>query len=140
MPTSSKGVQRFGVSLDPELLASFDAYCERHHYATRSEAIRDLIRERLVRETWSRSDAEVVGTLTLVYDHAAHDLSHELNDIQHRHHDQVVCTTHVHLNASDCLEVTVLRGASREVEDLASHLLAQKGVKHGQLVCTAATE
>lgn len=138
MKDTRHSLQRFGVSLEKDLLEAFDSYRDAHHYATRSEAIRDLIRERLVRERWSRDEDEVVGTLTLVYDHHAHDLSHELNDIQHRSHAHIVCTTHVHLNAHDCLEVTVLRGTGRQVEDLASRLLAMKGVQHGELVCTSA--
>lgn len=132
-------VERFSVSLEPDLLAAFDAFRDERGYTTRSEAIRDLIRDRLVQRAAADPDAEAVGTLTLVYDHEATDLSHDLNDLQHHHHDTVVCTTHVHLNAHDCLEVTVLRGRVREVEALADHLLAHKGVKHGKLVVTAAS-
>lgn len=133
-----EGISRIGVSLEPELLDAFDAYIACRHYPTRSEAVRDLIRERLVRDTWSEPDADVIGTVTLVYDHHAHNLTNELNVIQHEHHSAVVCTTHVHLNAHDCLEVTILRGKSKDVEDLANRLIARRGVKHGQLVCTVA--
>lgn len=134
----SRHVERCSVSLEPELLDAFDAFLEQRGYKTRSEAIRDLIRDRLVLQAWQEPDTEVVGTLTVVYDHNASDVSHALTDLQHSHHEAVICTTHVHLNPHDCLEVTVLRGKSAEVRRLADHLLAHKGVKHGKLVCTAA--
>jgi len=129
-------VERFSISLEPHLLEAFDAFRESQGYSNRSEAIRDLIRDRLVQRAWEEPDTEVVGTLTLVFDHDASDLSRSLTDFQHRHNDSIICTTHVHLNEHDCLEVTVLRGRSRDVRHLANHLLAHKGVKHGKLVCT----
>jgi CopG family nickel-responsive transcriptional regulator len=133
-------VQRCSLSLEPDLLRAFDSYSEERGYATRSEAIRDLIRDRLVARAWETPGATVVGTLTLVYDHHATDVSQALTTMQHDHHDAVICTTHVHLNEHDCLEVTVLRGKGAEVQSLANRLLAFKGVKHGRLVCTAETE
>lgn len=140
MPASKPiHAKRFSVSLESDLFAAFEEYRVERGYATRSEAIRDLIRDGLVQRTAADPDAAAVGTLTLVYDHDAADLTHDLNDLQHHHHDNVICTTHVHLNAHECLEVTVLRGRVREVERLANHLLAHKGVKHGKLVVTSAS-
>ncbi|HEY3266769.1 MAG TPA: nickel-responsive transcriptional regulator NikR [Armatimonadota bacterium] len=130
--------ERFSISLEPDLLEAFDAFRAQRGYATRSEAVRDLIREALVQRAWEQPDTEVVGTLTLVYDHDATDVSNALTNLQHHHHSAVVCTTHVHLDERDCLEVTVLRGSSAEVRRLADHLLAHKGVVHGRLVTTAA--
>lgn len=127
-------VVRFGISLPGALLASFDALCERRGYQSRSEAIRDLIRNTLVEEEWKDSDLEVAGTLTMVYDHHNRDLPTRLMDIQHDHHNLVVTTQHVHLDHHNCLEVLVLRGPAREIGTLASRLIACNGVKHGVFV------
>ncbi len=128
---------RFGVSIDRDLLAAFDAYCGTGGYDTRSEAIRDLIREALVaRKGIGEADA-VAGTLTLVYDHHKSDLAQKLTSAQHEAHVLIVATLHVHLDHDNCLEVLVLRGNGRAVSDFANQILAVKGVKHGKFVLTA---
>ena len=80
--------------------------------------------------------AEVVGTITLIYDHGSHDLPHVLSDVQHQFHENVLCATHVHLDDANCLEVVVLRGPADAVRAVADRLTATRGVKHGKLVCT----
>jgi CopG family nickel-responsive transcriptional regulator len=132
MPT----LERFGVSIDEELLTQFDALIAGRGYPSRSEALRDLVRQELVRAEWADPAAEVVGTLTVVYEHHEHDLSGTLTDLQHAHHNAIICSTHVHLDAHNCLEVIVLRGPSAQVKTIADTLLSTRGVKHGQLVCT----
>jgi CopG family nickel-responsive transcriptional regulator len=132
MPT----LERFGVSMDEELLARFDELIAARGYPSRSEALRDLVRQELVRAEWADPAAEVVGTLTVVYEHHEHDLSNALAELQHAHHHSIICTTHVHLDAHNCLEVIVLRGLSAQVRTIADTLLSTRGVKHGQLVCT----
>lgn len=129
-------VKRFGVSMEPELLRQFDRLIRRKGYTTRSEAIRDLVRQAIVREEWEAADAEVVGAVTIVYDHHRHDLVDALQDQQHHAHDAVVCNTHVHLDERNCLENIVLKGRSRDVRRLADQLISTKGVKHGGLVAT----
>lgn len=129
-------LERFGVSMDQRLLKRFDRLIEQRGYRTRSEAIRDLVREQLVREQWTQPNAEVVGAITLVYDHQAEDLPHKLAEHQHRPGDLVVCTTHVHLGRRDCLEVVLVRGPAKRVQRLADKLISTKGVKHGKLVAT----
>jgi CopG family nickel-responsive transcriptional regulator len=102
----------------------------------RSEAIRDLIRASLVEERLGPEDQEAVGTVTLVYNHHVRDLSDKLTEQQHSHHDQIVSALHVHLDAHNCLEVLVIRGAVRNIRQIADELIGVKGVKHGKLVMT----
>lgn len=125
---------RFGISIEPRLLERFDELLKKKGYANRSEAIRDLIRGALVEDEWRREDAETVGTVTLVYDHHTRDLAEKLTDHQHAHHDSIISTLHVHLDAHYCLEVVVVRGPACQVRRLADELIGTKGVKHGKLV------
>jgi len=133
---------RFGISLDENLLASYDRHIEAKGYMNRSEAIRDLIRSALVEEKWAvgAGDEEMVGTVTLVYNHHVRDLSDKLTEHQHAHHDRVVSALHVHLDAHNCLEVLVVRGPVGEVKQIADELIGVKGVKHGRLVMTTTGE
>lgn len=128
---------RFGVAMEPALLDRFDALVSRRGIATnRSEAIRGLVREALVDAEWEDATGEIVGTVTMVFDHHASDLSERLDSLQHAHHDKIVSTLHVHLDAHNCLEVLVIRGTSKDVSAIADALLGTKGVKHGKLVTT----
>ena len=129
---------RFGISMDDRLLDRFDEMIEKKGYVNRSEAVRDLIRNSLVEELAMREDAEIMGTVTLVYDHHTRDLSDKLTEHQHSHHDAIVSALHVHLDAHHCLEVVVVRGTAAQVKRLADELLGTKGVKHGKLVLTTA--
>lgn len=132
MPT----LERFGVSMENELLSKFDALIDERGYQSRSEAIRDLVRRELVNEQWSDPDAEVVGTLTIVYEHHEHELSNILAELQHQHHQHILCSTHVHLDPHNCLEVIIVRGQSSQIKQIADMLISTRGVKHGQMVCT----
>lgn len=127
---------RFGISIDDRLLQRFDELLERKGYQNRSEAIRDLIRNTLVEDQWSRGDEEIVGTITLVFDHHTRDLSDKLTEQQHSHHDEIISALHVHLDAHHCLEVVVVKGRASDVKRLADELIGTKGVKHGKLVLT----
>ncbi len=129
-------IERIGISLEKELLERFDALIAEKGYATRSEAIRDLIRDALVQREWSESNArdERVAVVTLVYDHDSSSLAQKLAHIQHENHKAVVSALHVHLDPHNCLEVLVLRGQAREVLHMGEGLIAAKGVKHGKLV------
>ena len=131
------GVTRFGVSLDERLLAKFDRLIVGKGYANRSEAIRDLIRESLVRERWELGDADAVGTLTLVYGHETRELEGRLNELQHAHYQAIVSTLHVHLDPHHCLEVLVLRGKASLLKTIADRLIGTRGVKHGTFSATA---
>jgi CopG family nickel-responsive transcriptional regulator len=131
---------RFGVSLDERLLAKFDRLNGRKWYANRSEAIRDLIRESLVREQWELGDTDAVGTLTLVYDHETRELEERLTELQHAHYRVIVSTLHVHLDAHHCLEVLVLRGKAALLKAIADRLIGTRGVQHGTFSATAEGE
>lgn len=134
------GVIRFGVSLDERLLAKFDRLIGGKGYANRSEAIRDLIRESLVRKQWELGDADAVGTLTLVYDHETRELEERLTELQHAHFQTIVSTLHVHLDAHHCLEVLILRGKAALLKSIADRLIGTRGVKHGTFSATAEGE
>lgn len=129
-------VARFGVSIPQQLAAAFDARIRRKGYRTRSEAIRDIMREYLVNEAWESEGGEVVGTVTIVYEHERRELTHVLTELQHRVQSAIACSTHVHLDEHNCLEVIVLRGRAAQVRTIADRLISTKGVKHGKLVCT----
>ncbi len=131
---------RFGISLDGKLLENFDRVIEQKNYMNRSEAIRDLIRASLVEERLGSDDQEAVGTVTLVYNHHVRDLSDKLTEQQHSHHNQIVSSLHVHLDAHNCLEVLIIRGKVREIRQIAHELIGVKGVKHGKLVMTLTGE
>ena len=120
------------ISLESALLDAFDQRNGAKGYATRSEAIRDLIREEA-----ERAEGEQVAVVTLIYDHHARELAARLIDKQHHHHDLVVSTLHVHLGERHCLEVSVLRGQADEVRHLGDELLATKGVLHGEVTLTS---
>jgi len=123
---------RFGVSLEKELLDSFDTHIKRKRYGNRSEAFRDLIREDLVKKEWL-GGREVAGAITLVYDHHKHDLTDKLTHIQHDFQDVIISTQHVHLDHHNCLEIIAVKGAPGAVQKLADTLRSVKGVKHGTL-------
>ena len=133
-------ITRFGVSIDKKLLDSFDKLIEQKRYTTRSEAIRDLIRASLVELQTENGDEEMIGTVTLVYNHHVRDLSDKLTELQHAHSDKIISALHVHLDAHNCLEVLVVRGTSREVKQIADELIGVKGVKHGKLVMTSTVD
>jgi len=129
-------VTRFGVSIDTHLLTRFDKLIEKSGYQSRSEAFRDLIRERLVSEEWTGEKAETVGILSLVYSHDSRELTEILTRIQHKYLNIIVSSTHIHLDHHNCLEVIILRGQSKVIRNISDNLLATKNVKHGKLIMT----
>jgi len=135
------GVKRFGVSIESDLLRRFDEFADDLGYANRSEALRDLIREKLLARDFERDLAkgkgEVTAVVSLVYDHHALDVPRRLTEAQHDRRDVVVSTLHVHLSHHDCLEVLILRGRAKDVQALGDRLVSLRGVKHGR--CTPAS-
>jgi CopG family nickel-responsive transcriptional regulator len=129
---------RFGISIPGPLLESFDGLIAGAGYPNRSEAIRDLIRNRLVEAAWEGGSGEMIGTLTLVYDHHVHELGDALTDVQHQHHAAILSTLHIHLDAHLCLEVLVVRGTVPVIKRIADALIGMRGVKHGKLTVTSA--
>ncbi len=129
-------LSRFGVSLEEDLLAAFDLSIGGMGYQNRSEAIRDLIRDHLIQKKVSLGNTEVIGVVTLVYDHRIHHLSDVLADMQHKASVAVNASLHIHLDEHNCLEVIVIRGRADKVHEVASKLIATKGVQNGKLVTT----
>ena len=138
-------MQRITLSIDDDLAAALDRHVQRHGYASRSEALRDILRDVQARGRLdqrktgagtagaSASDAFCIATLAYVYDHETRALGQRLTEAQHRHHDLQVATMHVHLDHDSCLEVAVLRGPAAELRALADETTSQRGVRHGQL-------
>jgi CopG family transcriptional regulator, nickel-responsive regulator len=126
---------RTGISLERGLLERFDRIIALKGYASRSEAIRDMIRDHFVEEDVA-SNSVIVATLTLVYDHHQPKLSEQLIEAQHEYKGKVLATTHVHLDHHNCLEVIILKGRGAEVKRFSERLLSLRGVKHGGLVLT----
>jgi CopG family transcriptional regulator, nickel-responsive regulator len=129
---------RFSVAIRGELLQKFDLYRKQHRYPNRSEAVRGLMRAALIEETIAHDDSEAMGVVTLIYDHHVSRIARRLTNLQHHHLDQVVTTTHVHLDEHRCLEVILLRGPARRVRTLAHDLIGTKGVETGRLVLSSA--
>jgi CopG family transcriptional regulator, nickel-responsive regulator len=126
---------RTGISLEQDLLERFDQIVAQKGYGSRSEAIRDLLRDHFVEEDIV-SNKVVVATITLIYDHHQPKLSEQLVSAQHDYKGQVLATTHVHLDHHNCLEVIILKGSGMDVKKFAEKLLSLKGVKHGKTVIT----
>jgi len=128
---------RFSVAMPEDLLMSFDAFVARRGLAkNRSEVVRDLVRDALIQDESGMPGTEVMGTLTIVFNHHASDVQEKLHHIQHARFGHIVSTTHVHLDEDNCLEVIILRGESQEVHDIADMILGTKGVDTGGLVVT----
>lgn len=129
-------LKRFSVSLEDQLLDQFDEYIGNHGYSNRSEAIRDLIRGKLINEEWEQ-DCEVVGVVTLVYDHHQAQLQERITDAQHDYYQLITSTTHVHMDHHNCLEVTIVKGQASVVRKLADRMIALRGVKSGNLTMSS---
>jgi CopG family transcriptional regulator, nickel-responsive regulator len=126
---------RFGVSLEKNLLERFDKHIQEKKYTNRSEAIRDMIRDELVKKEWLEGK-EVTGSITLVYNHHKRELTNFLIDIQHDYHHIILSTQHIHLDEDNCLEIIVMKGKPKEIEELYGKLKSAKGVKHGGFAMT----
>jgi CopG family transcriptional regulator, nickel-responsive regulator len=131
-------LERMSVSIEKELIERFDALVARDGKASRSEAIRDLIRNRLIEEEVDVTPrGEIVATVTMVYDHHKRELADRLTATGHDHHQSILASMHVHLDHHNCLEVVALRGKNAAVRHLAEHMIGMKGVKHGKLVLSS---
>ena len=125
-------IARFGVSLDKGLLEKFDKLIESRSYTNRSEAFRDLIRQELVKKEWQDAN-EVVGAVTLIYDHHKRELVNTLLDIQHEFGSCIISSQHIHIDHNNCLEILAIKGSPEKIKRLSENLKAVKGVKHSTL-------
>ena len=132
-------MQRVTITIDDELMVALDRYMEAGGHQNRSEAVRDLVRAGLLKQPEGEDDARAcVAALVYVYDHETRQLSKRLTHDHHSHADMSIATLHVHMDASTCLEVSMLRGQKSEVEHFASHIIGERGVRYGQLVVVPA--
>ena len=130
-------VVRTGIALPPGLLKRFDAAIKARRYKNRSEAVRDLVRNFLMEQKWSRSpDKKGVASLTIIYDHHSGGFMKKMASVQHSHSKLIKSTLHTHLDAHNCLEVIVMEGRTSEIRKLSDSIISLKGVKHGKLVAT----
>ncbi|MBW1791303.1 MAG: nickel-responsive transcriptional regulator NikR [Deltaproteobacteria bacterium] len=137
-------LKRFSVSLEENLLEDFDEFIDHRQYGNRSEAIRDLIRKTLIAKEW-QADKQVMGVISLVYDHHQHKLQEKITEEQHAFHHQIVASTHVHMDHDNCMEVIIVRGMeviivrgnADEVKNLADKLIALRGVRDGNLAMSS---
>jgi len=124
-------LKRFGVSMDGNLLNKFNHYVKLRGYENRSEAIRDLVREALIKQSWEDSEQIIAGSILLFYDHHQRNLLEEMSNIQHEVHDTILATTHLHLNHNSCLELIIVKGKAKDIQELSNKLTSLKGVSYG---------
>ena len=129
-------IKRFGVSLESDLLTAFDSLIEKIGYKSRSDAIRNLIRNRLVSDEWEKADEEIVGILGLVFNHEVRELTERLTFIQHQYTKMIISSSHIHLDKHNCLEVIIMKGKCSLVRKVADELISTRSVKHGDLITT----
>jgi len=127
---------RLSISLEKPLCGKLDKMVKMSGYSNRSEYIRDLIRDRMVSDQWEKSE-EVLGTITLIYNHHQRELSEKITDIQHNYHDQVLASTHVHLSHEICAEMIMVKGIAEDISRLADILRQQRGVLHSGLTMSS---
>jgi|SRR5690625_466494 len=127
-------MQRITISIDQQQLAKLDKFIDRQGYASRSEAIRDILRSTEMHDvTANKPETLCYATLTWVYEHETRELSKRLTELQHHHHDLSVASLHVHASHNECLEVAVLKGRIADIQELANEMLTQRGVRMGHL-------
>lgn len=127
-------LKRFGISLEHELLSQFDALCSKQGYTNRSEAIRDLIREALIKKEWLEGKEETTGVVMIVYDHHQYQMAQKMTDKQHEHYVNIIASLHSHLDHHNCVEIILLRGQAKEIQHIADAIISTKGVKYGQFI------
>jgi len=126
-------MERITISLEDELAAQFQTHIDEHGYKNRSEAVRDLIREKLENKRLEQTEGMCIGTLTYLYDHHERELAKRLTRAHHHHDHLSISTLHVHLDHDNCMETVVVQEKIKEVQQFASHVITQSGVRHGKL-------
>ena len=127
-------LKRFGVSLEDDLLEQFDGLCEKQGYTNRSEAIRDLIRNALIKKEWLEGNLETTGVVIIVYDHHQYHMAQKITDLQHDHYASIIASLHSHLDHHNCVEIILLKGKAKEIQTIADNIISTKGVKYGHFI------
>lgn len=128
---------RFTVSLPEGMMEELDTNVTGKGYASRSEFIRDLIREKMNDEQWQTGQGEVAGVLTIIYDHHQRGLTEKLISVQHSDAAHILCNTHVHVDHHNCLETIIIKGRAEAINDIAIRIGGLKGVKFSKLTKTS---
>lgn len=129
----SNKLTRFGISMDEKLLKNFDKVIDDKGYQNRSEAIRDLVRDAILQHNWANDDKEVAGVILLFYNHHQSNLVNEIMGVQHDYHDNILTSTHLHIDHDNCLELIVVNGSAKKLTMLSDKLITLKGVFYGKL-------
>lgn len=130
-------LKRFGVSLEDTLLESLDSYVQENGFANRSQAIRFLIEKNVAEKKWQCNHI-VAGTIIIMYDQTKREIAPKIDDIQHLYQELILSSTQYYLNKSFTLHIATVRGMAFRLTELAGHLTAIKGIKHGKLVMSRA--
>ncbi len=131
---------RFSITIPEELLDYIDKNLIKRGYSSRSEFVRDLVREMIVSDRWSDDQNEVVGVLTVIYDHHQRELTQKMINLQHSKYINIMCTTHVHLDHNNCLETIIIKGKPSDIESISVKIAGLKGVKFAKLTKTSKLE
>ena len=131
-----EGVARIGVSIPPNLLERFDLMSEGMGYANRSEAIRDAIREYILKNEMRAEEGERVGVISIIYDHDVTGVNDVLIDLQHKYHKVIQSSTHLHLDKHNCMELIIVCGEAKKIKEIKDRLTSVAGVKHSDLLIT----
>jgi len=123
---------RFSVSVERPLYDQLEKLVADSEYTNRSEFVRDLIRDKLVKTEWAAGE-EAIGTITIVYNHHQRHASERITKVQHHHHEHILAVTHVHLDHDLCVEAILIRGTAQEIQHLCNQLQREKGVIHAGL-------
>lgn len=126
-------MQRITITIDDDLLEAVDDLMKRRGYDSRSEAMRDIVRDRITRDRLADPAADCIGTLVFVFDHDVRSLAQRITTAHHDRHDLSIASMNVHLNHESCLQVSVLRGTLRDVQEFADSVSSQRGVRSAQL-------
>jgi CopG family nickel-responsive transcriptional regulator len=133
MESKNEKIVRFSISLPEELLNIMDNNFINQGYASRSEFIRDLIREKIVSEKWENPEENVIGVLSIIYNHHTSDLTEKMIQIQHNNLINILCNLHIHINYEDCLEVIVIKGLAKEIHKINLEISGIRGIKFSEL-------
>ena len=127
-------LKRFGVSLEDDLLEQFDKLCDKQGYTNRSEAIRDLIRNALIKKEWIEGNLETTGVVMIVYNHHQYHMAQKITNIQHEHYTNIIASLHSHLDHHNCVELILLKGKAKEIRQISDNIISTKGVKYGDFI------
>ncbi|MCM8818664.1 MAG: nickel-responsive transcriptional regulator NikR [Candidatus Omnitrophica bacterium] len=128
-----KKLKRFGVSMNENLLKKFDDFIKKQKYKNRSEAIRDLIREKFVEEEWEKGK-NVAGCIVIVYEHNIREIVNKITDIQHMFSKNIISTQHIHMDEENCMEIIAMKGNLKKIKELYFTLKSLKGVKYSSII------